>query len=492
MIQQLPENANLEHLKGQAKTLLQSLRSGDLPALDRIGDLPARPPYRLADAQLVIAREYGFTSWAQLKRHLIGYTDRRDALFAAIRAGDRDRVLVLLDQYPALVRSRDPHSFGSTVLNEAARRDDQQMIDLLLDHGADIEARSDWSLGSFGPLDFADDRTTTHLLSRGAKLTAHAAARLGWAEELRKIISSDPEVVRERGGDGQYPLHFAKTPEIVDILLDAGADIDARDLDHEGTPLQNRIKNEPVARRLWERGATPDVFSAAVLGEVSVLEHLLDEDPAAISRRTSEPGNPWIPSAPGRHIYLYEIGAVQLHQVASHFEQKAVYELLWERSNPALRLTMAAWRGDRDAALQVVEDNPGLIATLSEDDMQMLPDAAWNRQIDTVKLLLEVGFDVNTVNSEKMGAAHNGAFHGFDDVVEAILAYQPDLTLRNAYGGNPIGTCIYGSMNDWRKDGNHARCVELLLEAGSPLPDRFAGTPEVKAVLEQHGMRNDP
>lgn len=67
----LPLSPNLDHLKQQAKRLLKAQPAGDPDALERVrvqqvhgvqGD-----PFRLADAQWVIAREYGFPSWAKLK-----------------------------------------------------------------------------------------------------------------------------------------------------------------------------------------------------------------------------------------------------------------------------------------------------------------------------------------------------------------------------------------------------------------------------------------
>ena len=67
-------------------------------------------------------------------------------------------------------------------------------------------------------MDFCDERTADYLISKGATLTAHAAARLGKAEELRQILQDNPEAVHARGGDGQFPLHFSQTAEIVDIF----------------------------------------------------------------------------------------------------------------------------------------------------------------------------------------------------------------------------------------------------------------------------------
>jgi hypothetical protein len=74
MLHRLPENPSLDHLKHQAKDLLQELRDGKADALTRATDhLPRRKqgePPKLSDAQLIIAREYGYASWPKLKGHV--------------------------------------------------------------------------------------------------------------------------------------------------------------------------------------------------------------------------------------------------------------------------------------------------------------------------------------------------------------------------------------------------------------------------------------
>ncbi len=73
MPKQLPSSPNLEQLKKQAKDLLKAYRSGAQNARERFIEYHPRflkPDTALADAQLVIAREYGFTSWAGLKLHI--------------------------------------------------------------------------------------------------------------------------------------------------------------------------------------------------------------------------------------------------------------------------------------------------------------------------------------------------------------------------------------------------------------------------------------
>jgi hypothetical protein len=57
MSRELPEFPNLEHLKKQAKARLRQLQQRDADA-------------KLTEAQLAIAREYGFASWTRLKTHI--------------------------------------------------------------------------------------------------------------------------------------------------------------------------------------------------------------------------------------------------------------------------------------------------------------------------------------------------------------------------------------------------------------------------------------
>lgn len=67
----LPLSPDLDHLKQQAKRLLKAQRAGDPDALERVRAQQVRgvqgDPFRLTDAQWVVAKEYGFPNWARLK-----------------------------------------------------------------------------------------------------------------------------------------------------------------------------------------------------------------------------------------------------------------------------------------------------------------------------------------------------------------------------------------------------------------------------------------
>src|SRR4051812_9295728 len=84
----LPENPNLDQLRKQAKELLKSYRAGEDEAVAEVGRFERKPPdqaaFLLADAQRVLARAYGFASWAKLKQHAEGITSK--AFVAAAEA----------------------------------------------------------------------------------------------------------------------------------------------------------------------------------------------------------------------------------------------------------------------------------------------------------------------------------------------------------------------------------------------------------------------
>jgi hypothetical protein len=73
MTRSLPSQRNLEDIRKEARELLYDLRRWDAAALRRHYSLDCEAgkfPARLADAQYIVAREYGYRSWQKLKQSL--------------------------------------------------------------------------------------------------------------------------------------------------------------------------------------------------------------------------------------------------------------------------------------------------------------------------------------------------------------------------------------------------------------------------------------
>ncbi|MEM1180024.1 MAG: ankyrin repeat domain-containing protein [Acidobacteriota bacterium] len=316
------------------------------------------------------------------------------AFFDAVRAGDFESVHRRLDADPALVHRHDDRHFGATALIHACGLRRLDMVDLLLERGADIDGRSDWWAGSWGVLDSGDADFADALIERGATLTVHAAARLGRLDELARLLDADPDGVHAPGGDGKQPLHFAATVEVATLLLERGADIDARDLDHVSTPAQWLALEEPeVARYLLERGARADPVLAVALGEHGALGRSLAEEGSTVrSFRIDRERFPSEEPAAG-HIYLYTVGdgATLLHVAAMVDRPETVQ-----------------WLADAGADLN---------AGGSYDDSTALHQAAWRNAADSVRALLAAGADPDVTS---------GAIHRNEAVGWAIVAGSAD------------------------------------------------------------------
>lgn len=485
MSRQLPQKPNLEYLKKQAKELLRSMPQG-----------------KLADAQHTLANEYGFPTWAKLKSHIetLGLSPA-ELLKAAVCDSDAQRVREVLERYPELrAKIDDPlpnYGFGQHALFAAVQRSDRATIDVLLQAGAGIRKRTEWWAGGFGVLDDCDPSLVEFLIERGAVLDVHSATRLGMMPKLKEFVAADPGVVHTRGGDGQTPLHFASTVEIAAFLLDNGAGIDARDIDHESTPAQYMLRvhqkrhypgdRQDVARYLVSRGCRTDILMAAALGDTDLVRRHLENDPSGIRMSVSEEWFPKQDQRAGGSIYIWALGAHRTaHTVARDFGHEDVFRLLMERTPDDLKLALACELGDETAFHEFLSKNPDVASMLSETDTQKLPNAAQNNNTKAVRLMLEAGWPVDTAGEMGATALHWAGFNGNTEMARAILRFHPALELKSReYPGTALSWAVYASGNGWRRDtGDFIGTIRALLEAGAALPPHAEELEPSDAVLE--------
>jgi len=136
--------------------------------------------------------------------------------FEAVKAGDAAQVQALLASNPELAHARDSDSLTPVMRATYAGR--QQVADLLIDQGADVDI--------------------------------FAAAALGQTDRLKTLVQSGPQLVSAYSPDGWTPLHLAAhfgQTEAAQVLLARGADIHARSTNSMcNTPLHAAM---PTARR---------------------------------------------------------------------------------------------------------------------------------------------------------------------------------------------------------------------------------------------------
>jgi ankyrin repeat protein len=502
----LPPRPNLDQQKKLAKDLIAAFRRGDTEALARVrAELPDKKEIRLADAQYVLAREYGFASWHDLTEHVESLVAMKLPLIerfkSAVRNGDAKALRAMRPQAAELraVVNKPLFAFDSSALASVAGNGDVDLVDALLDLGADPNQRSNWWAGGFHPLYSASGPVADRLLAAGAIPDACAAAHLDRVDLLASMLAADPSLVHERGGDGQTPLHFARSRQIVDLLLDAGADPDARDIDHRSTPAQwmlaeaddPRESRLEVAKYLVERGASVDIFLAAALGDTERARTMLEANPALLALRTGQ-GEYGEKPPSSYHIYQWTIGAnFTPLQTAARFRRKQTLDVMRGYASAQQRLLLACHEGDQGEAHALVRSEPGIVAGLAGDDRRALTDEAWTANAPAVELMLELGFDpaVPSVSGPTGGTAlHCAAWEGSVECVAAILRYPAGRALlekRDAtYGGTPANWCAHGSRNCGNPRADHAGVARLLLAAGARAADMAEASDEVQEVID--------
>jgi len=500
----LPARPSLEQQKKLAKELLAEFRRGDGAAVERVrAALPDKQRVGLMDAQFVLAREYGFQNWAALGAHIESVT------VSELSLADRFKRAVNSGDVEALRRMKSARAELQSMINEpifafnspalVTTHDDPDVADALLDLGADPNRKSDWWAGGFHPLYGASPAVAERLIARGAVPDACALAHLDRYADLAAMLDADASRVRERGGDGQTPLHFARSVRVADFLLERGADIDARDLDHRSTAAEWMLGDfdKPgsrltVARHLVERGATCDIFLAAATGHTARARSLLETDPSLLDLRTGQ--GEYAEKAPSSyHIFLWTIGAnLSPLQTASKFGQQQTLNAMLAFASPAQRLLLACHAGDVSEARDIVRTNPGIVESLGEVDRRALTEEAWLSNPKAVELMLELGFDPSAHGQSGPTAAsalHCAAWEGSAESVAAILRYPRGRALIEAkdpqFGGTPLGWCCHGSLNCHSPRANHADVANLLIAAGANAGGEHEASDAVLAVIDE-------
>ena len=339
----LPERASYEYLKKLAKERLALLRRKN-------------PATKLADAQLAIAREYGFPSWRALKAEMdLRQAPNVAAFVRACVAGDVEGLRDLLQRDPSLARERLPG--GTTALHGAVRH--PEAVRLLLEHGADPNAR-----------DFGDNAT---------------------------------------------PLHFAAahgTLDTVGVLLDAGADVHGTGDVHNGNVIgwAAREGNDAVVNLLLERGARHHIFSAVALRDRDLVQKLVEEDPDCLLRRRSRFENGHTPlhaafASPdglgflaGRPDYAMLELLIELGADVEATDEKGRTPLalaMLRGDHEAIRLLRAAGAKEPPPAPQAPEHSREEMITAAKSVKKIAPMFAERDMRATVRWYESIGFTLD-------------------------------------------------------------------------------------------------
>ncbi len=255
----LRDTPDLAQLKRQAKELLQAFAAGGTDAASEVhahyqGANPER--FALHDAQLVLARSYGFDSWPRLKAFVDGVTVR--GLCDAVRAGDIDGVRAMLVVRPELVHLDVAEDDEHRALHHAVLQRRPEIVRLLMQRGADPRKGIWPHRDATSPLTIAAERGYADIVAiirdeerRHSRVSATAAdapvpANLldafqrGDEEAMIASLDAHPSLIHTPDPQGgMTALHWASAnlwDRLGAWLIDRGADVRARNTTGQ-TPL---------------------------------------------------------------------------------------------------------------------------------------------------------------------------------------------------------------------------------------------------------------
>jgi ankyrin repeat protein len=453
--------------------------------------------------------------------------DGTPALHWAVRVDDVEMAKALLG---AGGQATLANRYGLTPLAIAAANGSAAMIGVLLDGGADVNAPDPagetplMSVARVGSLDAA-----TLLLGRGATIDAtdsayqqtalmvavrenHSAivqlliAR-GASPNARTRIGRTPQWVLPnsvpgfghgigivRGGlpdrgsrapipGGMTPLLYAARDgrtDIAGVLLDAGADINQRDA-NDITPLIIAITNNHpgVARFLIQRGA--DIKATDWYGRTPLW--------AAVETRNMDVDNATFVNSIERAPYLDLIQLLLDRGADVNVRMKEVPpirrdflrvtgSLAWVDFTGQTPFLTAALAGDlvvmklllSRGADPHIPTFSGTTALMAAAGVNWVVDQTFDEGqpalLEAVKLCVELGMDVNAVNSMGLTALHGAANRGSDDIIRYLVEQGARIDVKDAEGRTPL-TWAEGVFLATHPARPKANSIQLLKQLAS-------------------------
>jgi ankyrin repeat protein len=405
---------NLEQLRKRAKERVRERRAGG-------NDV------KLADAQFELARELGFPSWSKLKAYVE-------------RLGLEQPFRVDLDYYEG--RANGIASTRGVSVAEA--RDD-----LAARHGF-----SSW----------AGLRAHVEAMQRGDEpptpfVLAYDAVEANDRGRLADLLDRFPDLVAQRGTNGNDLLGMADDLEIVGLLLERGADPN-RGNDYGWTKLHQAgyANRRDLAELMLAAGARTDLFARGD-GGTPLVAALFEGHREVAELLGREPVNLRVAAGLGDVELIRELAGTPRAGAHRGFYRPHGGFPAWEPSDDPQEVLDEAlvWaaKSDRVEALPVLV---GLGARVDADPYRgtALTWAAVNGRVRSVRELVQLGADPDKrgtfggpSHGEGVTALHLAAQAGRREAVIALLELGADpLILDQLHGGSALGWARFGGHDD--------------------------------------------
>lgn len=393
-------------------------------------------------------------------------------LHIAVRNNHIETVKALLEDGNIGIEDYESDT-GLNSLHQAAEYGHEELIEYLLDNGADVDAKCYQGEAALHlAVNHRHLKIVKTLINKGANINLRASTTgntplnnlVGRADcliDIVKVLLENGASVNERDDRwNQTPLHFASingNREVVELLLEHNAEVNALRNDLM-SPLMCAASNghQYIVELLLDKGAKTNFVDA---DNSTVLHH------AAISGQ-----NNVIKSLIAKGVQIdckNKDSHTPLHIAAHYGNLNAVLTLLEVGAdvNSATDtgitpLHLSAVAGHQEVTEALIKWGANVNA---EDIEKITPlNEAINSTCsgDLIQLLISKGADVNTKTKGNTTPLHRACFQGYVDVVKCLIKNHADISLRTSDGFTPLLAAA---------QSNHLLITEILLDHGAEI-----------------------
>ncbi|MGV8118149.1 MAG: ankyrin repeat domain-containing protein [Candidatus Xenobiia bacterium LiM19] len=386
------------------------------------------------------------------KKKMVEYLRSCDAVEAMegageiLKAAERDNIekaMILLSKKPGLIDARDWDL--NTPLIRASSFGNRKMVELLLNNGADINAKSKYfepAPSAMTPLAWAlfarDTDVAELLIQKGAdpnEKSWYGITPIEWAiggndiKIVEMLISAGAHISGKDSGALYVAIRDNKV-SLVKYLLDKGADLNGMDSNGD-IPLNTAadFDNIDIAELLVERGADVNArgkrgntpLHIAVMGKKMKLVSFLVSKGADMNTVNNE-------------------GITPLDNALMHS-----MDLLEALKTLGVDVTARTSRGEtalfyadeQKTAEFLIEKGIG-VKIRDNDGRTALHGSGANRNIDVARVLVRHGAELNAKDNEGQTPLHAAVHYRNDDLVQYLLDKGADLRIKDNEGRTPL------------------------------------------------------
>ena len=346
---------------------------------------------------------------------------------------------------------------GESALMTAARSGSVEAAKALLDHGAKVDARESWHSQTALMWAVAEKHPemVTELMAHGADVNA-----VSNVNQWERQTTSEPREKWLPLG-GLTPLLFAAREGCVDcarILLDKGAKIDATDPDGISPVLIATINGHyDAAIFLLGKGADPNLVDRT--GRTALFS-AVDFHTMPVSNRPAPKDTDSEESSLNLITTLLAKGA----NVDAQLKNQQPYRTKLDRGDDTMLtsgttpLLRAAKAGDTEVVRLLLEKGAdpklatraGITPLMAAAGLGTKEEDTTGRfkteidAIESIKLLLGAGVDINAANGQGQTALHGAALKGSDEIVKFLADHGAKLDVKDRQGRTALDAALDG------------------------------------------------